>query len=112
MSTDANKTVAFRFFERFTENDINGALDTMTGDATWWIPGKKERSPSAGLYSKDKIGRASCVSSSATTKKWSAKTTKPLAALSALGNADAPGPSARPAPLTSKVRSCLTLSMG
>ena len=29
----------------------------MTEDATWWIPGKKERSPSAGPYSKEKISR-------------------------------------------------------
>ena len=57
MNTVENKAVAFRFFERFTAGDIEGALDTMTDDATWWIPGKKERSPSAGLYPKDKIGR-------------------------------------------------------
>jgi len=57
MSTVENKAVALRFFERFTASDIAGALDTMTDDATWWIAGKKERSPSAGLYPKDKIGR-------------------------------------------------------
>ena len=57
MPTEANKAIAFRFFERFTASDIPGALETMTDDATWWIPGKKERSPSAGLYQKDKIGR-------------------------------------------------------
>jgi ketosteroid isomerase-like protein len=57
MSTEENKAVAFKFFERFTASDIEGALNTMTDDATWWIPGKKERSPAAGLYPKDKIGR-------------------------------------------------------
>ncbi|MBI2768826.1 MAG: nuclear transport factor 2 family protein [Burkholderiales bacterium] len=57
MSTEENKAIAFRFFERFSASDIQGALDTMTDDATWWIPGKKDRSPSAGLYPKDKIGR-------------------------------------------------------
>jgi uncharacterized protein len=57
MSTEQNKAVAFQFFERFTASDIQGALATMTDDATWWIPGKKERSPSAGLYPKEKIGR-------------------------------------------------------
>jgi uncharacterized protein len=57
MSAQENKAVAFKFFERFTASDIEGALDTMAYDATWWIPGKKERSPSAGLYPKDKIGR-------------------------------------------------------
>jgi uncharacterized protein len=57
MSTEQNKAVAFKFFERFTASDIEGALNTMTDDATWLIPGKKERSPVAGLYPKDKIGR-------------------------------------------------------
>jgi uncharacterized protein len=57
VKTEDNKAVAHRFFERFTAGDIDGALATMTDDATWWIPGKKERSPSAGLYPKDKIGR-------------------------------------------------------
>jgi ketosteroid isomerase-like protein len=57
MTTEENKAIAFRFFERFTASDIPGALETMTDDATWRIPGKKERSPSAGLYPKDKIGR-------------------------------------------------------
>ena len=46
MHTEENKATAFRFFECFTASDIPGALDTMTDDATWWIPGKKERSPS------------------------------------------------------------------
>jgi uncharacterized protein len=57
MNTEDNKAVAFQFFERFTASDISGALETMTEDATWWIPGKKDRSPAAGLYPKDKIGR-------------------------------------------------------
>jgi uncharacterized protein len=57
MSTEENKAVAFRFFERFSASDIPGALDTMTDDATWWIPGKKDRSPAAGLYPTEKIGR-------------------------------------------------------
>ncbi len=57
MSINENKAIAFRFFERFTSSDISGILETMTDDATWLIPGKKERFPSAGLYSKDKIGR-------------------------------------------------------
>jgi ketosteroid isomerase-like protein len=57
MSTAENKAVALRFFDRFTASDIEGALATMTEDATWRIPGKKERFPFAGLYSRDKIGR-------------------------------------------------------
>jgi uncharacterized protein len=57
MSICENKALALKFFERFTASDIQGALDTMAEDATWWIPGKPERSPSAGLYSKERIGR-------------------------------------------------------
>lgn len=57
MSAEQNKAVAFTFFERFSAGDIAGALNTMTEDATWWIPGRKDRSPAAGLYSKEKIGR-------------------------------------------------------
>jgi hypothetical protein len=57
MSIEDNKATAAEFFARFTANDIEGALQTMADDATWWIPGKKERNPSAGLYSKAKIGR-------------------------------------------------------
>lgn len=55
MTTEANKAVAEAFFERFSVSDIEGAMETMTDDATWWIPGKKDRFPSAGLYSRDKI---------------------------------------------------------
>ena len=57
MGAEENKAVAHTFFALFDAGDIAGALDTMTDDATWWIPGKKERSPAAGLYSKEKIGR-------------------------------------------------------
>ena len=56
-TTEQNKAAAFRFFERFSASDIPGALALMTDDSTWWIPGKKDRSPAAGLYSKEKIGR-------------------------------------------------------
>ena len=35
MSTDENKAVAFKFFERFTASDIEGALDTMTVSAEY-----------------------------------------------------------------------------
>lgn len=57
MSTEANKATAHEFFARFTRGDIDGALWTMADDATWSIPGKKDRSPAAGLYSKEKIRR-------------------------------------------------------
>ena len=55
MSTDKNKAIAAEFFARFSAGDIPGALATMTDDATWWIPGKPELSPTAGMYQKDRI---------------------------------------------------------
>jgi uncharacterized protein len=55
MSTEQNKATAAEFFVRFSASDIPGALATMTDDATWWIPGKPELSPTAGLYQKDRI---------------------------------------------------------
>jgi ketosteroid isomerase-like protein len=57
LSTDANKGIARDFFAKFSESDIPGALEMMTEDATWWIPGKPELTPTAGLYQKDKITR-------------------------------------------------------
>ena len=55
--TEHNRATALRFFELFTASDIDGALALMTDDATWQIPGKKELSPTAGVYPKDKIAR-------------------------------------------------------
>jgi len=57
MNTDDNKTRTREFFAAFSAGDIERVLASMTDDATWWIPGKKERSQTAGLYSKEKIGR-------------------------------------------------------
>lgn len=57
MSTGGNKAIAHDFFVRFSKGDIEGVLGLMTDDATWRIPGKKERSPAAGVYTKEKIGR-------------------------------------------------------
>jgi uncharacterized protein len=57
MSTEHNSATARRFFELLSASDIDGALALMADDATWRLPGKKELSPTAGLYSKDKLGR-------------------------------------------------------
>jgi ketosteroid isomerase-like protein len=57
MSIEQNKALAYEFFARFTASDIAGALATMTDDATWQIPGKPDRMPMAGLYSKERIAR-------------------------------------------------------
>jgi ketosteroid isomerase-like protein len=52
----SNRDVAMELFARFTAGDVPGVLALMHDDATWKIPGKPELSPSAGVYSKDKIG--------------------------------------------------------
>jgi uncharacterized protein len=57
VNTEQNTATARRFFELFSASDIDGALALMTEDATWRIPGKKELSPTAGVYSKERIGR-------------------------------------------------------
>jgi ketosteroid isomerase-like protein len=57
VSTDSNRATAQRFFELFSASDIDGVLGLMTDDATWRIPGKKELTPTAGVYTKERIGR-------------------------------------------------------
>jgi uncharacterized protein len=59
MSTDIerNKALAAEFFGRFTAGDLPGVMASFTDDATWWIPGRREQIPSAGLYDRQKIGR-------------------------------------------------------
>jgi ketosteroid isomerase-like protein len=57
MHIDRNKATAQRFFELFSASDIDGVLALMTDDATWRIPGKKELTPTAGIYTKERIGR-------------------------------------------------------
>ncbi len=57
MSIEDNKKLASEFFARFSANDIAGALDTMTDDATWRIAGKPGQLPAAGVYSKEQIAR-------------------------------------------------------
>lgn len=57
MSIEQNKKLAREFFDRFSGGDIAGSLDTMTDDATWWIAGKPDSLPAAGLHSKEQIAR-------------------------------------------------------
>jgi uncharacterized protein len=57
MSVEENKLLARQFIDRFTANDIAGALDLMTEDATWWIAGKPDQLPAAGVYNKEQIAR-------------------------------------------------------
>jgi ketosteroid isomerase-like protein len=57
MDTHRNRATAQRFFDLFSAGDIEGVLALMTDDATWRIPGKKELTPTAGVYTKERIGR-------------------------------------------------------
>ena len=57
MSIEQNKEVAAQFFARFSEGDIAGALDMMSDDATWRIPGKAGQLPVVGEHTKEQIGR-------------------------------------------------------
>jgi ketosteroid isomerase-like protein len=55
MTTEENKNLASEFFARFTANDMAGALEIMTDDATWWISGKPEFLAAAGVHNKEQI---------------------------------------------------------
>jgi ketosteroid isomerase-like protein len=55
MSIEQNKKVASDFFRFFDSNDVAGALNAMSDDATWWIAGKPEQLTAAGLYTRQKI---------------------------------------------------------
>jgi ketosteroid isomerase-like protein len=57
MSVEENKQLARQFIDHFTANDIAGALDLMTDDATWWIAGNPDQLPAAGTYNKERIAR-------------------------------------------------------
>lgn len=56
-SIERNRQLANEFFARFTANDIPGALETLSDDATWWIAGKRGSSSAAGTHGKDQIAR-------------------------------------------------------
>jgi uncharacterized protein len=57
MSVEENKRLAQQLIDLFNANDIAGALDLMTDDATWWVAGKPDRLPASGVYSKERIAR-------------------------------------------------------
>ena len=57
MSSERNKHLAREFFACFTAGDIAGALDRMTDDATWWLPGKPGQLPIIGEQTKEQMAR-------------------------------------------------------
>lgn len=56
-SVERHKQTATQLFACFTAGDIDGVMSTMTDDATWWVPGKPDLNPAAGLYSRARIER-------------------------------------------------------
>jgi ketosteroid isomerase-like protein len=57
VNTEPNRATAQRFFDLFSASDLDGVMALMTDDATWRIPGRKELTPTAGVYTKERIGR-------------------------------------------------------
>src|SRR5262249_1882892 len=57
IDTAANKAVATRLFDCFSAGDVAGALDLMSEDLTWWLPGKPDQVPAAGTRTKDEMAR-------------------------------------------------------
>ncbi|HKX26280.1 MAG TPA: nuclear transport factor 2 family protein [Blastocatellia bacterium] len=55
MSIEQNKEIAAQFFAHFNAGNVAGALEMMSEDATWWIPGKPDQLPVAGPHNKEQI---------------------------------------------------------
>src|SRR5690348_12076679 len=57
MRIEHNRQVADELFGSLSTGDIPAALDTLTDDVTWTIAGRREALPTAGTYTKPKIGK-------------------------------------------------------
>lgn len=55
--SEQNRRLILQFFSHLSDNDLSAALDMLADDAHWWIAGKAGTIPSAGTYTKEKIGR-------------------------------------------------------
>ncbi len=52
MSVEENKQVALTFFECLSSGDLEGALDLIDEDVTWWLAGKPDQFEIAGSKNK------------------------------------------------------------
>jgi ketosteroid isomerase-like protein len=52
MNTEANRHIATEFFRRYDARDIDGVLDLLADDATYWLAGKPGTNRTSGLRSK------------------------------------------------------------
>jgi len=57
MSIEANKAIAAQFCELLSQGNIQGVLDLMTDDVSYWILGRKEVIPSSGARNKAEMER-------------------------------------------------------
>lgn len=55
MSLELNKKIVSEFLGCFASKDIAGAMGMTSGNFTWWIGGKKELFPLAGVKTKAEI---------------------------------------------------------
>ena len=55
MSIEANKAIVQQFLAKFGSGDADGLIDSLTDDATWWIGGKPDQLPQAGMKTKEGI---------------------------------------------------------
>ena len=54
---EENKRLVSEWFARLDAGDLNGALDMLTEDATWWIAGGVEQTPGSGEHTKEQVRR-------------------------------------------------------
>jgi ketosteroid isomerase-like protein len=52
MSTEDNKQIVREFCDHFRTSNVDGLIDAMTEDATWWVNGKPNLFSSAGTKTK------------------------------------------------------------
>lgn len=52
MTTETNRQIATEFFRRYDAHDIEGVLDLLADDATYWLAGKPGSNRTAGLRTK------------------------------------------------------------
>lgn len=52
LSLDGDKRLIAEFLGHFGEGDIDAVLDKMTDDATWWLNGRPDLFPGAGIKTK------------------------------------------------------------
>ena len=57
MGVEENKRIVSEWFARFDADDVAGALDLLSEDATWWIAGGIEKTPGSGEHTKEQARR-------------------------------------------------------